>query len=83
MWHKEQEYQFYNNDFEFDIFNNSSWINLKFDEIINFIPTKLDYDNYWYKENFIPSKREHGDASYFWLDKREWICWGEMVKFYE
>ncbi len=73
MSFKDQELQYYNNNFEYDIFQNSSWINLKYDEIINWVPTKLDFNNYWYRENFIPWVKEFWEWMNFWLDKREWF----------
>lgn len=72
----ENEIQFFEAPFQYQIGEFQSNVNLTYHKLINTRPIKMPQLNTWFETPFTQAYNEKWDKSYFWIKKREWfkIC---------
>lgn len=85
MSHREEWVSYFDNTFEYNIFEKVSWLNLKYDRIQNFVPIKPAYKNYgcWRDCFLVDPKRETWDTGIFGMTKRCWMKRCLEIEWYE
>lgn len=69
----ENEIQFFEAPFQYQIGEFQSNVNLTYHKLINTVPIKMPQMNTWFETPFSQVDREKGDKSYFWITKRKWF----------
>lgn len=69
----ENEIQFFEAPFQYQIGEFTSNVNLTYHKLINTRPIKMPQLNTWFETNFSQIEREKWDKSYFWVTKRKWF----------
>lgn len=69
----ENEIQFFEAPFQYQIGEFTSNVNLTYHKLINTRPIKMPQMNTWFETPFTQAYNEKWDKSYFWIKKREWF----------
>ena len=69
----ENEIQFFEAPFQYQIGEFKSNVNLTYHKLINTVPIKMPQLNTWFETPFSQVEREKWDKSYFWITKRKWF----------
>jgi len=69
----ENEVQFFEAPFQYQIGEFTSNVNLTYHKLINTRPVKMPQMNTWFETPFTQAYNEKWDKSYFWIKKREWF----------
>lgn len=67
-------YQYWNALFQYNLLENSGWVNLAFKELVNFVPVQSPYEMQWWRSDFDYDRmRQSWDMWQFYMDKRFWV----------
>lgn len=69
----ENEIQFFEAPFQYQIGEFKSNVNLTYHKLINTVPVKMPQLNTWFETNFSQAEHEKWDKAYFWITKRKWF----------